>query len=134
MAIEALGTPVPVSACRAIVSTFSRSAAEIGAGPCASRSEAVSKTKIKAVRRFSGRGGRFMHDSSETGTVYGFGLAFCRATACYSESRVAVTTGSCRAALGLDGRGRPSPHEQGTATLNPISKGPPWTQTYRILN
>src|ERR1035441_8567409 len=28
----------------------------------------------------------------------------------YSESRVAVTTGSCRTALGLDGRGRPSPH------------------------
>jgi hypothetical protein len=28
----------------------------------------------------------------------------------YSESRVAVITGSCRAALGLDGRGRPSPH------------------------
>src|SRR5258708_6377285 len=28
------------------------------------------------------------------------------------ESEVAVTAGSCRAALGLDGRGRPSPHEQ----------------------
>jgi hypothetical protein len=26
--------------------------------------------------------------------------------------RVAVSTGICRASLGLDGRGRPSPHEQ----------------------
>jgi len=28
-----------------------------------------------------------------------------------NESRVAVTTGSCRAALGMDGRGRPSLHK-----------------------
>src|ERR1700676_1202541 len=28
-----------------------------------------------------------------------------------SESRVSVATGNCRATLGLDGRGRPSPHE-----------------------
>src|SRR5882762_8172710 len=28
------------------------------------------------------------------------------------ESRVAVTPANCRAALGLDGRGRPSPHHE----------------------
>src|ERR1019366_5047775 len=35
----------------------------------------------------------------------------------YRESRVALIAGSCRAALGLDGRGRPSPHEQSPSTL-----------------
>src|SRR5258708_37086513 len=90
MAIDALGTPVLVSACRTIASTFSRRAAEIGAGPWVSRKEAASKITSKTRRqkrkqtagRFPRRGSRFMHDSSETGTVYGIGLAFCRVTAC----------------------------------------------------
>src|SRR5208282_5371917 len=30
----------------------------------------------------------------------------------HSESRVTLTTGNCRASLGLDGRGRPSLHER----------------------
>jgi hypothetical protein len=30
----------------------------------------------------------------------------------HGDSRIIVTTGNCRAALGLDGRGRPSPHRR----------------------
>src|SRR5258706_9369034 len=37
-------------------------------------------------------------------TKCGLGLTCC------SESRVVAATGDCRASLGLDGRGRPSPH------------------------
>src|ERR1039458_1972144 len=117
MAIEALGTPVLVSACGAIASAFFRSAAGIGTGSYAFRREAVSKTKIKTkiktARKFPSRGSRFMQHSSETGTVYGLGLISCRVTARDSEFRVAVAAGSCRTALGLDGRGRPSPPEPG---------------------
>src|SRR5450631_1626638 len=82
MAIEALGTPVSVSAFRTIASTFSRSAVEIGGGACACGSEAASKTKTRTARGFPGRGRRFMEYSSETGTVYDLGFAFWRPTAC----------------------------------------------------
>src|SRR6266853_3514347 len=60
MAIEALGTPVSVSPCLTITSTFSRSTAEIGAGACARRSEAASRIKRQAAPRFPGRSGRFI--------------------------------------------------------------------------
>src|SRR5450756_788490 len=46
--------------------------------------------------------------------------SFCWLSSCHTTSNVAVTTGGCRAALGLDGRGRPSLRERGTATLNPL--------------
>src|ERR1035437_6628839 len=72
MAIEALGTPVLVRAWRTTASTFSRSAVESGAATCAGRSDAASKIKMRAANRFRGRASRFMDDSSEAGTVYGF--------------------------------------------------------------
>src|ERR1035437_6749863 len=76
MAIEALGTPVLVRAWRTTASTFSRSAVESGAATCAGRSDAASKIKMRAANRFRGRASRFMDDSSEAGTVYGFDQAF----------------------------------------------------------
>src|ERR1019366_3966698 len=76
MAIEALGTPFLVRAWRTTASTFSRSAVESGAATCAGRSDAASKIKMRAANRFRGRASRFMDDSSEAGTVYGFDQAF----------------------------------------------------------
>src|SRR6266852_2726826 len=101
MATAALGTPVLVSACFVIASIFSRSAAEIGAGVCACRSEVASKIKRQMARRFLGRDMGYMHLSLGAGTVYGLRSAV-RRVAFWCESTVAVVTGSCRAALGLD--------------------------------
>src|ERR1700686_3590851 len=113
MAIDALGTPVPVSACFAIASIFSRSAAEIGAGVCACRSEVASRIKRQAAPRFPGRSGRFIASllGSRNSIRPWVGILGARA-----RTPVASATGSCRAVLGLDGRGRPSPHERATIT------------------
>src|ERR1035437_9447886 len=43
----------------------------------------------------------------------GSGWAVRRVSVGHRKSNIAMTTGSCRAALGLDGRGRPSPHGPG---------------------
>src|ERR1700747_822903 len=78
MAIEALGTPVVVSACLTMASTCSRRAEEIGACACARRSEVASKIKIKTARRLPGRGRGFMHLSWEPEQDTALGWHFCR--------------------------------------------------------
>src|SRR5208337_5106589 len=105
MAIEALGTPVVVSVLRTMASTFSRSAAEIGAGAWACTSDAVSKTKIKTAGRLPDRGSRFINHSSEPEQYTALGWHSDGQRVVIAHPRVAVAAGSCRALLGLDGRG-----------------------------
>src|ERR1700674_2798702 len=92
---------------------FSRSAAEIGAAVCARRSEVASRIKRQAAPRFPGRSGRFIASllGSRNSIRPWVGILGARA-----RTRLASATGSCRAGLDLDGRGRPSPHERATIT------------------
>src|SRR5258707_15423106 len=105
MAIEALGTPVLVSACFVITSIFSRSAAEIDAGACACGREVVGKIKRQMARRFLGRDMGYMHLSSGVGAVYGLGVAFCRLPVSYFESKAAEVAGCSRPAIRFERRG-----------------------------